>query len=134
MAVQRVDKNFRDVSLSFKRHPVTNDILLIRDENAIKRSLLNLIFTNQGERFFNPLLGSNIRSYLFELADDNASIGLEDTIKTVISNYEPRVEVISVTSTLDSDNNAVDVTLIYNIIGSEVTPQNLTFILKENKS
>lgn len=134
MAVQRVDKRFVDISLSFKRHPVTNDILLIRNENAIKRSILNLIFTNKGERFFNPLIGSSIRSYLFELATPEAAIGIEDTLKEVLQNYEPRIQVTEVRSEFNIEENACDVTIIYNIIGSEVTPQNLTFILKENKS
>jgi len=134
MAVQRVDKRFVDISLSFKRHPVTNDILVIRNENAIKRSILNLIFTNQGERFFNPLIGSNIRAYLFELATTESTIGIEDTLKEVLKNYEPRIEVTEIKSVFNQDENACDVTITYNILGSEVTPQNLTFILKENKS
>jgi len=134
MAVQRVDKKFVDISLSFKRHPVTNDIITIRDENAIKTSIKNLIFTNQGERFFDPLIGSNIRSYLFELGTSETIIGLEDTIKQVLRNYEPRIEITKVESVFDEDENACAVKLTYNIIGSEVTPQNLNFILKENKS
>lgn len=134
MPIQRVDKKFVDISLSFKRHPITNDILTIRDENAIKRSILNLIFTNQGERFFNPLIGSNLRAYLFELGVDENIIGLEDTIKEVLKNYEPRIEVKKVESIFIEEDNSCDVTIVYNILGSEIVPQNLKFILKENKS
>jgi len=134
MPIQRVDKKFVDVSFSFKKHPFTNDILTLRDENAIKRSILNLVFTNQGERFFNPLIGSNIRDYLFGLGTDETIIGLEDTIKQVLKNYEPRIDVKKVESVFSEENNSCDVTITYNILGSEVVPQNLKFILKENKS
>ncbi len=134
MSVQRVDKKFVDISLSFKRHPVTNDIILIRDENAIKRSILNLIFTNRGERFFDHLIGSNLRAYLFELGTVETVIGLEETIKETIKNYEPRVDVTKIESSFNEDDNTCDITITYNILGSEVTPQNLNFILKENKS
>lgn len=134
MAVTRQDRKFVDISLSFLRNPVSNDILLIRDENAIKTSVRNLIFTYMGERFFNPLLGSTIRDSLFELADDVTSIKIERSIRQVLENYEPRIKVLLVNPEYDADSNECRVEIIYEILGSEVVPQNLTVVLQATKS
>lgn len=134
MAVTRQDRKFVDISLSFLRNPISNDILLIRNENAIKNSIKNLIFTNQGERFFNPILGSNIREALFELASSVTDLKIETSIKNVLENYEPRIKVLSVNSIYSESDNECQVEIKYNIIGSEIIPQNLKFILKSTKS
>jgi len=134
MPIQRVDKKFVDISLSFKRNPISNDILLIKNEDAVKRSIRNLIFTNNGDRFFNPLIGSSIRNALFSLADITLDIGIEQTIKLVLENFEPRIKVKSVTSVISSDTNECNVEIIYDLLGSEVVPQNLSFILQSTKA
>jgi len=134
MAVQRQDRKFVDISLSFLRNPVSNDILLIRNENAIKTSIKNLIFTQNGERFFNPDIGSQIRSALFELNDSITDIKIERTIRNALENYEPRIQVISVNSTYEDDSNSCNVEIQYNILGSEVVPQNLKFVLQSTKA
>jgi len=134
MVLQRQDRKFVDISLSFLRNPVSNDVLLIKNEDAIKKSILNLVFTKNGERFFNPSIGSKIRDSLFELADPITELNIESTIKLALENYEPRIKVISVNSIFDNETNECKVEIIYNIIGTEVFPQNLNFILKSTKA
>ncbi|WJZ48196.1 baseplate wedge subunit [Synechococcus phage DSL-LC02] len=134
MPVARQDKKFVDISLSFKRNPISNDILLIKNEDAVKRSIRNLIFTNNGDRFFNPLIGSSIRNALFNLADTTLDIGIEQTVKLVLENFEPRIKVKSVTSVLSPDTNECNVEIVYDLLGSEVVPQNLSFVLQSTKA
>lgn len=128
------DSKFVDISLSFRKNPNTKDVILIRNEDAIKKSLLNLVFTNKGERFFAPNIGSNIRNYLFELGAATSIIGLENTIKEVIENYEPRVRVRSVSSVFSDETNECQVNIIYTIVGSRNTPENLKFVLQSTKA
>jgi len=127
------DKKFVDISLSFKKNPNTNDIILIRDDDAIKNSILNLVFTNRGERFFAPNIGSSVRKYLFDLGTSERIIGLESTIRDVIENYEPRVRVRKVESIFNDVTYECAVTIAYTIIGSENVPQNLQFVLQSTK-
>ena len=96
MPAQRFSQGFKDISLSFKRHPVTNDILALRNEDAIKRSVQNLVRTIRGEVFFNELLGTRISGSLFELANDDYIDPMKTQIETVISNFEPRVRLTNV--------------------------------------
>jgi len=133
MAVSRQDRQFVDISLSFLRNPVSNDILLVKNENAIKNSIKNLIFTNLGERFFNPLLGSTVKDTLFDLADSISDLKIERSVKNVLENYEPRIKVNSVSSVYSEDSNECQIRIKYDIIGSEIVPQNLSFILKSTK-
>ena len=127
------NKGFVDISLSFKRNPNTNDIILIKDEDAIKKAILNLIFTNKGERFFAPNVGSSIQKYLFDLALTENTIGLENTIREVLENYEPRIRIRSIESVIDDASNECTVTTTYTIVGSENTPQNLKFVLQSSR-
>ena len=87
----KTSKGFRDISLSFSRHPVTSDVAILIDEDAIKRSVMNLVRTKIGERFYNPLLGSRIEDQLFEIAGSDAAMELEDDIVLLLDNFEPRV-------------------------------------------
>ena len=93
MPLENISRGFKDISLSFLRHPVTNDIGTLSNEDAIKRSVVNLVRTRVGERFFNSLLGSNVENYFFELADSGIVDPLQEEIRNVISNFEPRVVV-----------------------------------------
>jgi phage baseplate assembly protein W len=128
-----VSRYFKDISLSFKRHPVTNDIAVITNEDAIKRSVINLVRTRIGERFFNSLLGSNVESMLFELADSGIVDPITEEISTTINNFEPRVNLRQVNVDLRADQNEMEVFIIYDIVGLAVPTQNITFVLQPTR-
>ena len=130
---QRQSKAFKDISLSFKRHPVTNDILALTNEDAIKRSVRNLVETINEERFFNPLLGSRVRESLFEVPDNTIRATLKSQIENSILNFEPRVNLTDVIINHPNDTNDLEVTVAYDIIGQEATPQEITFILQPTR-
>lgn len=133
MAV-RISRAFRDISLSFARHPVTNDILPIRNEDAIKKSITNLVKTLVGERFFNSLIGSTVNDSLFELNTTGISIVLEDEIKTLLSNFEPRIKVRQINIEDDPDLNELNINIIYDIVGEGFPRQNIEFILQPTRA
>ena len=130
---QRQSRRFKDISLSFKRHPVTNDILALTNEDAIKRSVRNLVETINEERFFNPLLGSRVRESLFEVPDNTIRATLKSQIENSILNFEPRVNLTDVIINHPNDTNDLEVTVAYDIIGQEATPQEITFILQPTR-
>ena len=130
---QRQSKRFKDISLSFKRHPVTNDILALTNEDAIKRSVRNLVETVNEERFFNPLIGSRVRESLFEVPDNTIRATLKSQIENSILNFEPRVNLTDVIVNHPNDTNDLEVTIKYDIIGQESTPQEITFILQPTR-
>ena len=130
---QRQSRRFKDISLSFKRHPVTNDILALTNEDAIKRSVRNLVETVNEERFFNPLIGSHVRESLFKLADNSLRATLKTQIRTTIENFEPRVNLTDVIVNHPNDSNDLEITVVYDIIGQEATPQEITFILQPTR-
>lgn len=130
MAVTRISRSFKDISLSFEPHPVTKDLSVLKDERAIMRSIRNLVETIPTERFFNPLLGSNVRSSLFEFVDYGTAGLIKDQIETTIYNFEPRVDSVSVDVNPLPDLNQFDVTITYNIIGQELPTQEYSFILE----
>ena len=133
MPLENISRGFKDISLSFLRHPVTNDIGTLTNEDAIKRSVVNLVRTRVGERFFNSLLGSNVENYFFELADSGIVDPLQEEIKTVISNFEPRVTVRSVDVAVYPEDNELDVTISYDIVGLAVPTQAINFILQPTR-
>ena len=130
---QRQSRAFKDISLSFKRHPVTNDILALTNEDAIKRSVRNLVETINEERFFNPLLGSRVRESLFEVPDNTIRATLKSQIENSILNFEPRVNLTDVIINHPNDTNDLEVIVVYDIIGQEATPQEITFILQPTR-
>lgn len=130
---QRQSRRFKDISLSFKRHPVTNDILALTNEDAIKRSVRNLVETVNEERFFNPLIGSRVRESLFEVPDNTIRATLKSQIENSILNFEPRVNLTDVIINHPNDTNDLEVTVAYDIIGQEATPQEITFILQPTR-
>ena len=130
---QRQSRAFKDISLSFKRHPVTNDILALRNEDAIKRSVRNLVETINEERFFNPLIGSRVRESLFEVPDNTIRATLKSQIENSILNFEPRVNLTDVIINHPNDTNDLEVVVAYDIIGQEATPQEITFILQPTR-
>lgn len=129
MPLERVSQSFRDISASFQANPLNNDLVVLKNANAIARSIRNIISTSPGEKFFDPDFGSNVTKLLFENLDDISAISIRDEIETSINNYEPRVSLISVDTTPDYDNNSLDVKLIYRIIGVDIPPQQLEFVL-----
>ena len=130
---QRQSRRFKDISLSFKRHPVTNDILALTNEDAIKRSVRNLVETINEERFFNSLLGSRVKESLFEVPDNTIRATLKSQIENSILNFEPRVNLTDVIINHPNDTNDLEVTVAYDIIGQEATPQEITFILQPTR-
>ena len=120
---------FKDINLSFKRHPVTNDVLTIRDEDAIKRSVKNIIFTTLGEKPFMPQFGSVISESLFELSTNLNEVRITDEIKTSLMNYEPRISNIDVTVSVYPDSNELNATVQYDIIGVPSPTQEVDVLL-----
>jgi len=129
MPLERVSQGFRDVSMSFQANPLNNDLIALKNETAIARSIRNIVFTIPGEKFFDPDFGSNVTRSLFENIDDISAITIRDEIETSIRNYEPRVSLISVETAPDYDNNNFNVTIVYRIVGIDVPPQQLEFVL-----
>jgi len=133
MAVKRISKAFKDISLSFEPHPVTKDITVIKNANAIKRSIRNIVQTIPGERFFNPILGSDVRSSLFEFVDFGTASVIQKEIITAIENFEPRVYNIEVEAIAIPDNNEFEVNIYFDIIGQEFPTQEFTFMLEATR-
>jgi len=133
MAVTRISRSFKDISLSFDPHPVTKDLPILKNQNAIIRSIRNLVETIPNERFFNPSLGSDVRSSLFEFVDFATASVIREQIINTISNYEPRVDNVDVEVNPSPDTNEFEVTVIFNIIGQEVPTQQFSFILEATR-
>jgi phage baseplate assembly protein W len=133
MPIERVSKGFLDISSSFQINPLNFDLISIKNETAIARSLRNLVLTAPGEKFFNENLGSRISQSLFENIDEiNASI-IKNEITNTIKNYEPRVELIEVFVSPDYDNYTFNIIIQYTIVGIDVLPQQLTFALEQTR-
>ena len=120
---------FKDINLSFKRHPVTNDVVTIRDEDAIKRSVKNIIFTILGEKPFEPEFGSVINNSLFELNTSLNEMRISDEIKQSLINYEPRIQSVKVTTSIYSDSNELNCTVQYDIVGIPSPTQEVDVLL-----
>ena len=133
MPVERVSRGFKDISMTFQANPLNNDLIAIKDANAIARSVKNIVFTLPGEKFFNPTFGSRISRTLFENIDDITASVIVDEIKESIRNFEPRVELLDVQAFPNFDNNQFDVTIIYEVIGSDIPPQELQFALQPTR-
>jgi phage baseplate assembly protein W len=129
----RISRKFKDISLSFVRNPVTNDILTINDADAIKKSVVNLVRTRVGERFFNSLLGSRIEDSMFELQSPEVAYSLELGIKTLLKNFERRISLGSVLVTYPEDSNEFNVRISYDVIGLPVPTQTVDFILQPTR-
>lgn len=130
MALPRVSRAFRDISLSFDPHPVTKDLPILKNESAIRRSIMNLVQTIPQERFFQPLLGSDVRSSLFDFVDFATAAVIQEQILETIENFEPRVANTIVEIDPRPDENAFDVTVIFDIVGLEFPTQEFTFLLE----
>ena len=133
MPVERVSKGFKDISMSFQINPLSYDLITVKNETAIARSLRNLVLTNRGERFFDSNLGSRVNNLLFENLDDITASSVRSEIENVINNYEPRVELISVEVTPDYDSGELNAVVGYFIVGIDAEPQQLSFALQPTR-
>ena len=133
MPVQRLSKGFLDLSASFQTNPLSNDLISLKNESAIARSVRNLVLTIQGERPFQPVLGTGVSRLLFENMDKLTASAIRSEIRTTIENYEPRVEINEILVEPDFEGNAMHVTLQYFIIGIDVPEQELTFALEPTR-
>ncbi len=133
MPIERVSQSFKDISMTFQSNPLNDDLIAIKNENAIARSIRNIVFTTPGEKFFNQSFGSRITESLFENIDEITATVIVDEIRQSIDNYEPRVEVDDVKAFPDYENNSFDVTITYDVIGSEIPTQELQFVLQSSR-
>ena len=128
-----ISRSFKDISLSFVRNPVTNDILSINDADAIKKSVINLVRTRLGERFFNEFLGTSVDNSIFELQTPEMSLRLESEISTVLKNFEPRISISTISVTYPQESNDLNIRIVYNIIGLPFPAQTVDFILQPSR-
>ena len=133
MPLERVSQSFKDISMSFQTNPLNQDLIVLKNESAIARSIRNIVFTLPGEKFFNPDFGSRISRSIFENVDEISASIIRDEIKNSINNYEPRVNLIDVKTYPDYDNNTFDVTVTYRIVGIDVPAQQLEFVLQPTR-
>ena len=129
----QVSRSFKDISLSFEPHPITKDLPVLKNANAIRRSVRNLVQTIPGERFFNPILGSSVYDSLFDLMDFGTSNLIEQEIITTLRNFEPRVNNVRVRVSTRADQNNFDVTIFFDIVGAALPPQEFSFILEATR-
>tara|TARA_X000000368_G_C22871368_1_gene641055 strand:- start:72 stop:473 length:402 start_codon:yes stop_codon:yes gene_type:complete len=133
MPVERVSRGFKDISMSFEVNPITDDIIGVKNDTAIARSIRNLVLTTPGERFFNPKLGSEVSEILFDTVDDISAAVIRDEIEQTIIKFEPRVKLEDVKVKGDFDSNQFDVTITYDVIGVDALPQQLNFALQPTR-
>ena len=129
----KASRTYKDISLSFDPLPITKDLPILKNANAIRRSVRNLVQTIPGERFFNPLLGSSVYESLFDLADFGTSSLIESEIITTLENFEPRVENVRVRVDPRYDQNNFDVTIYFDVVGQELPSQEFSFILEATR-
>ena len=133
MPVERVSRGFKDISMSFEVNPINADIISVKNDTAIARSIRNLVFTVPGERFFNEDLGSRVSELLFDVMDEISAAAIRDEIAETIQKYEPRVTLKDVKVKPNYDNHEFDVSVIYDVIGIDALPQQLTFALQPTR-
>jgi len=133
MPVERVSRGFSDISMSFQTNPINYDLIALKNESAIARSIRNLVLTYPGERFFNDTLGSKVSRVLFDNIEEISASVIRDEIENTINNYEPRVDLIEVFVEPNYDNAEFNVTINYRIVGIDVPPQQLSFALQPTR-
>ena len=128
-----ISRSFKDISLSFARHPVTNDVIALKNEDAIKKSVVNLVRTRLGERFFNDLLGTSVENSMFELQNSGISSFLQEEITSLLNNFEPRIKLRTVFIDEPADTNDLNISISYDIVGLPFPTQNIEFILQPTR-
>ena len=129
MPLERVKQGYKDLSMSFRSNPLNDDLIGLKNESAIARSVKNLVFTQKGEKFFDPDFGSEASALLFENIDEVTAIQIQDDVDYMIRMHEPRVKLINVEAIPNYDNNQFDLVVVYQIIGADTPPQQLEFVL-----
>ena len=129
MPLERVKQEFKDISMSFQSNPLNDDLIALKNTTAIARSIRNIVFTRPGEKFFNPNFGSRITESLFENIDETSADVIRDQIRSSIKNFEPRVNLLGVVVRPNFEFNEMNVTIEYEIIGIDIPPQQLDFVL-----
>ena len=129
MPQERASRKFKDLSMSFKTNPLNDDLIGLKNTSAIARSLKNIVFTQPGEKFFNPDFGSRITESLFDNVDDVSALAIEDEIRSSIINFEPRVNLLDVSVNPNEEDNEMNVVIQYEVTGIDVPPQQLEFVL-----
>jgi phage baseplate assembly protein W len=128
--MRKVSKKFVDINPSFEPHPITGDINLLTNEDAIKQAVKSVVMTMRGEKLFRPLFGTEAQVILFENFDpilaDDITLSIEDALKV----FEPRVKVINIDYLDNMDDNSVNITINYEIIGLPLNQQSLNLILE----
>ena len=130
MPAERISKGFKDISAIFEVNPLNDDLIVLKNANAIARSIRNLIFTNRGDKPFNPFLGSRVNQMLFDPMDQISSVSLKSEIERTINSFEPRVDLDKVIVTANHDENQYDIVIKYQIIGIDIDAQQLSFALE----
>ena len=130
MPAERISKGFKDISAIFEVNPLNDDLIVLKNANAIARSIRNLIFTNRGDKPFNPFLGSRVNQMLFDPMDQISSVSLKSEIERTINSFEPRVNLDKVTVIPNYDENQYDIVIKYQIIGIDIDAQQLSFALE----
>ena len=133
MAIKRVSRAFKDISLSFTPHPVTKDLTILKNENSIKKSVRNLVQTIPTERFFNSAIGSEVRDSLFEFVDFGTASVIQNQIQIVLENFEPRIENVTVEVQPKPDTYEFEVTVFFTIVGQDIPTQEFTFMLEATR-
>ena len=133
MPLERVSRSFKDISATFQSNPLNNDLVALKNENAIARSIRNIVFTSPGEKFFQPTFGSRVLESLFENMDEITALTIRDEISDSIEKFEPRVSLSNVKVNPDFESNQYDVVITYTIIGADVPTQQLEFVLQPTR-
>jgi len=133
MAIQRISRSFKDISLSFEPHPITKDLQVLKNEAAIRRSVRNIVMTIPTEKFFNSLFGTDVRKSLFEFVDYGTASVINSQIRNSINNFESRVDNLEVLVNPYPDLNSFEVTIIFDIIGQEFPTQEYSFLLEATR-
>ena len=129
MPLERVKRGYKDLSMSFKSNPLNDDLIGLKNESAIARSIRNIVYTLPGEKFFDSDFGSDVTGSLFENIDEISAVTIREEIEYCIKTYEPRVNLIEVQSIPNYDNNEYNVLINYEVLGADVPPQELEFVL-----
>ena len=133
MPLERVSQGFRDISMSFKSNPLNDDLIALKNANAIARSIRNIVFTVPGEKFFQEDFGSDVSQSLFENFDDLTATTIRDQIESSVERFEPRVDLREVLVNPNFEENLFDVIIYYDIVGADIPPQQLQFVLQSNR-
>ena len=129
----KISRAFKDISLSFSRHPVTNDVTVLKNQDAIKKSVINLCRTKFNERFFNDLIGTSVDNSLFELIDSGIGDVLEREIEALLKNFEPRINLSDINVIANQDSNSLEIKVTYQIVGLPLPQQNIEFLLQPTR-